>query len=141
MASQFDSVDEYIAAAPPDVQEIMEGLRRTIRDVVPGVDEKISYAMPTFVLDGLPLLHVAAWKKHIGLYPLPELTGPLAAEVAPYRGAKDAMHLPLREPVPYELVGRVVAAWSSGAGPGTAQEPPDTRKAPVGDADRGLPMG
>ena len=108
MASHFDSVDEYIAAAPSDVQDILEGLRRTIRDVVPGVDEKISYAMPTFVLDGLPLLHVAAWKKHIGLYPLPELTGSLAAEVAPYRGAKDAMHLPLHEPVPYGLVGRVV---------------------------------
>jgi uncharacterized protein YdhG (YjbR/CyaY superfamily) len=124
VASHFDTVDEYIAAAPSDVQEILEGLRRTIRDVVPGVDEKISYAMPTFVLDGLPLLHVAAWKKHIGLYPLPELTGALAAEVAPYRGAKDAMHLPLREPVPYELVGRVVAALverrGAGNGPGTA---------------------
>ena len=110
MVSGPGTVDEYVAALPPHVQVIMERLRQTIRDAVPGVSEKISYAMPTFVLDGLPLLHVAAWKKHIGLYPLPELTGSLAAEVAPYRGAKDAMHLPLREPVPYELVGRVVAA-------------------------------
>ena len=103
------TVDEYIRALPVDVQQIVEGLRSTIRDVVPGVGEKISYAMPTFTLDGLPLVHVAAWKKHIGIYPLPELDGPLADEVAPYRGAKDAMHLPLREPVPFELVGRVVA--------------------------------
>jgi uncharacterized protein YdhG (YjbR/CyaY superfamily) len=108
VATRFDSVDEYIAAQPPEVQAILDGLRRTIRDVVPGVDEKISYAMPTFVLDGLPLVHVAAWKKHVALYPLPELSGSLAAEVAPYRGAKDAMHLPLGKPVPYELVGRVV---------------------------------
>ena len=108
MASRFGTVDEYVAALPPHVQVIMERLRQAIRDAVPGVGEKISYAMPTFVLDGLPLLHVAAWKKHIGLYPLPELEGPLADEVAPYRGAKDAMHLPLHEPVPYELVGRVV---------------------------------
>jgi uncharacterized protein YdhG (YjbR/CyaY superfamily) len=104
-----DTVDEYVAALPPDTAMVMECLRRTIRDVVPGVAERISYSMSTFVLDGRPLVHVAAWKKHIGIYPLPELTGPLAAEVAPYRGAKDAMHLPLREPVPYELVGRVVA--------------------------------
>ena len=102
------SVDEYIAVLPEDVRPIMEELRRTIRAVVPGVDEKISYSMPTFTLDGLPLVHVAAWKKHVALYPLPPLQGPLADEVAPYRGAKDAMHLPLGGPIPYELVGRVV---------------------------------
>jgi uncharacterized protein YdhG (YjbR/CyaY superfamily) len=103
------TVDEYIEALPEEVRLIMERIRATIRDVVPGVGETISYSMPTFILDGLPLVHVAAWKKHIGIYPLPELEGPLADEVAPYRGAKDAMHLPLREPVPYELVGRVIA--------------------------------
>ena len=110
MASRFGTVDEYIEALPEDVQLIVQGILATIRDVVPGVGEKISYAMPTFTLDGLPLVHVAAWKKHVALYPMPRLEGPLADEVAPYRGAKDAMHLPLREPVPYELVGRVVAA-------------------------------
>jgi uncharacterized protein YdhG (YjbR/CyaY superfamily) len=122
VVSRPGTVDEYVAGLPPDVRVIMQRLRQAIRDTVPDVGEKISYAMPTFVLDGLPLLHVAAWKKHIGLYPLPELTGSLAAEVAPYRGAKDAMHLPLREPVPYELVGRVVAALverrAAGNGPG-----------------------
>ncbi|TFV78181.1 hypothetical protein E4P39_02765 [Blastococcus sp. CT_GayMR19] len=109
MVSTSGTVDEYIAALPDDVRVIMRGIRRTIRDAAPGVEERISYAMPTFVLDGLPLVHVAAWKKHIGIYPLPELEGSLAAEVAPYRGAKDAMQLPLREPIPYGLVGRVVA--------------------------------
>ena len=104
------TVDEYIQALPENVQMIVERVRATKRDVVPGVGERISYSMPTFTLDGLPLVHVAAWKKHVALYPLPRLEGPLADEVAPYRGAKDAMHLPLREPVPYQLVGRVVAA-------------------------------
>lgn len=108
MASRFDTVDEYIAALPEEARSVVERLRQTIRDVVPGVGEKISYGMPTFILDGLPLVHVAAWKKHIGIYPLPELDGPLADEVAPYRGAKDAMQLPLRGPIPYELVARVV---------------------------------
>lgn len=108
MVSRFDTVDDYIDALPEHVQPIVQRIRATIRDVVPGVGETISYSMPTFTLDGLPLVHVAVWKKHIGLYPLPELAGPLADEVAPYRGAKDAMHLSLREPIPYELVGRVV---------------------------------
>jgi uncharacterized protein YdhG (YjbR/CyaY superfamily) len=109
MGSRFTSVDEYLASLPDPARAVMQELRRTIRDVVPGVGEKISYDMPTFTLDGLPLVHVAAWKKHIGIYPLPDLDGPLADEVAPYRGAKDAMHLPLGKPIPYELVGRVVA--------------------------------
>ena len=109
MASRFGTVDEYLDSLPEDVREILEELRQTIRAAVPGVGEKISYSMPTFTLDGLPLVHVAAWKKHVALYPLPELAGPLAAEVAPYRGAKDAMHLPLGEPIPYALVARVVA--------------------------------
>jgi uncharacterized protein YdhG (YjbR/CyaY superfamily) len=103
------TVDGYLAALPPDARAVIDGLRRTIHDAVPGATERISYAMPTSVLDGLPLVHVAAWRGHIGIYPLPELSGPLAEEVAPYRGAKDALRLPLRDPMPYELVGRVVA--------------------------------
>jgi uncharacterized protein YdhG (YjbR/CyaY superfamily) len=109
VTSRYETVDEYVASLPEDVRPIMDNIRRTIRTVVPGVGEKISYSMPTFVLDGLPLVHVAAWKKHLALYPLPPLEGALADEVAPYRGAKDAMHLPLGRPIPYELVGRVVA--------------------------------
>jgi uncharacterized protein YdhG (YjbR/CyaY superfamily) len=110
MAGAVASVDEYVAALPEEVRTVVEGLRRSIRAVVPEVVETISYAMPTFVLDGLPLVHVAAWKKHLGLYPLPPMDDDLAAEVAPYRGAKDAMHLRYAEPIPYDLVERVVAA-------------------------------
>jgi len=104
------TVDEYLAALPEDVRPVMEGLRRSIHTVVPDVGETISYGMPTFTLDGLPLVHVAAWKKHVGLYPLPPMDDDLAREVAPYRGAKDAMQLKYAQPIPYELVERVVAA-------------------------------
>ena len=104
------TVDEYVAALPEDVQPVMEDLRRSIRAVVPDVGETISYGMPTFTMDGRPLVHVAAWKKHIGLYPLPPMEEDLARDVAPYRGAKDAMQLKYAEPIPYDLVERVVAA-------------------------------
>jgi uncharacterized protein YdhG (YjbR/CyaY superfamily) len=105
----FTTVDEYIAALPDDVRLVLEGLRRSIRSVVPDVDETISYQMPTFTFDGKPLVHVAAWKRHVGLYPLPPMDEPLASEVAPYRGAQDAMQLTYAEPIPYDLVERVVA--------------------------------
>ena len=109
MAGRFTTVDEYAASLAEDARPVMEEVRRVVHRVVPGVAEKISYQMPTFVLDGLPLVHVAAWKKHLGLYPLPPMDGELAAQVEPYRGAKDAMQLRYDRPVPYDLVERVVA--------------------------------
>jgi uncharacterized protein YdhG (YjbR/CyaY superfamily) len=103
------TVDGYVAALPDDVRARMEELRRAVRSVVPDVEETISYAMPTFVLDGRPLVHVAAWKHHIGLYPLPALDAALEREVAPWRGTKDTLRLPHRKPLPADLVERVLA--------------------------------
>jgi uncharacterized protein YdhG (YjbR/CyaY superfamily) len=102
------TVEEYLAGLPDDVRARVQEVRRVVHEVVPDAGETISYAMPTFTLDGQPLLHLAAWKQHIGLYPLPALDGELAAEVAPYRGAKDAMRLPHGQPLPCDLVARVV---------------------------------
>jgi uncharacterized protein YdhG (YjbR/CyaY superfamily) len=109
MAEQWAGVDEYLAALPEESRGAMEAVRRAIHAVVPDVGETISYAMPTFTLDGLPLVHVAAWKKHIGLYPLPPLEGALADDVAPYRAATDTMRLPFGREIPDGLVERVVA--------------------------------
>jgi uncharacterized protein YdhG (YjbR/CyaY superfamily) len=102
------SIEEYVASLPEHVRPVMEEIRRVVHRVVPDAGETISYQMPTFTLDGRSLVHVAAWKKHLGLYPLPPMDAELAAEVAPYRGAKDAMQLRYDRPVPYELVARVI---------------------------------
>src|SRR5215218_4135492 len=110
MTARFATVDEYVAALPEDVRPVMEEVRRVVRRVVPDATEAISYQMPTFLLDGRPLVHAAAWKKHLGLYPLPPMDEELAARVEPYRGAKDTMQLRYDRPVPYDLVERVVAA-------------------------------
>ena len=109
MADRSADVDEYAAALPEDARPVLEGVRRLVHRLVAAVTETISYRMPTFVLDGRPLVHVAAWKRHLGLYPLPPVDGELAALVEPYRGAKDAMQLRYDRPVPYDLVERVVA--------------------------------
>jgi uncharacterized protein YdhG (YjbR/CyaY superfamily) len=109
VAGRFTTVEEYLDALPEETRAAMEAVRRSIHAVVPTIGETISYSMPTFTLDGLPLLHVAAWKKHIGLYPLPPLEGALADDVAPYRAAKDALRLPLGREIPSGLVERVVA--------------------------------
>jgi uncharacterized protein YdhG (YjbR/CyaY superfamily) len=111
MAAGPATVDEYLAGLPEDVRERVAAVRTAIHGAVPGVGERISYAMPTFTLDGRPLVHVAAWKRHIALYPLPQVVADpeLERAVAPYRGAKDAMHLRHHEPLPLDLVVRVVA--------------------------------
>jgi uncharacterized protein YdhG (YjbR/CyaY superfamily) len=112
MAGKPTTVDEYVAALPDDARQVVEGIRATIRDTVPGVGERISYGMPTFLLDGQPLVHVAAWKRHVALYPLPQTVddADLERDVAPYRArdAKDTMRLPLGQPPPLDLVARLV---------------------------------
>ena len=110
MADHFATVDEYVASLSEEARPVLEEVRRVVHRVVPDVGETISYQMPTFVLDGKPLVHVAAWKKHVGLYPLPPMDGDLAARVEPYRGAKDAMQLRYDRPVPYDLVECVLLA-------------------------------
>ena len=110
MAARFATVDEYVAALPDDVRPLMERIRRSIRDVVPDIGETISYSMPTFTLDGRPLVHVAAWKRHIGVYPLPEMDDDLARDVEPYRGTPDTLRLPLDD-VRLDLLERVVVAF------------------------------
>ena len=101
------NIDEYIASSPPEVRAILEKIRSTIRAAAPEAEEKISYRMPTFALTGI-LIHFAAFKNHIGLYPPVRGDEQLLADVAPYRGEKGNLKFPLDEPIPYALIGRIV---------------------------------
>jgi len=101
------NIDEYIASFSPEVQSILEKIRLTIREAAPKAEEKISYQMPTFALLG-NLIHFAAFKKHIGLYPPVKGDETLNAEISPYRGEKGNLKFPLDEPIPYPLISRIV---------------------------------
>lgn len=101
------TIDEYIAAFPPDVQSILEKIRLTIRKAVPQAEEKISYKMPAFTLDG-DLIYFAAFKKHIGVFPPVRGDEKLNKEISRYRGEKGNLKFPLDEPIPYGLIARVV---------------------------------
>lgn len=101
------AVDAYVAGLDQGVQAIMTELRRRLLAVVPDPGEAISYAMPTVLTGGEPLMYVAAWKRHIGIYPVPVADPELEREIAPLRGAKDTVRLPLSKPIPYELVERI----------------------------------
>jgi uncharacterized protein YdhG (YjbR/CyaY superfamily) len=101
------TVDEYIAGFPPDVQAILEKIRLTIRKAAPGAEEAIKYQMPTFTLHG-NLVHFAAFKKHIGFYPVPTGIEKFKKELAAYEGGKGSVQFPLDQLIPYSLISRIV---------------------------------
>ena len=101
------SVDEYIAAYSPDVQAILRRIRSTIRGIAPDAEETISYRMPAFKLHGI-LVYFAAFTKHIGLYPPVRGDARLEKALAPYSGEKGNLRFPLDEPIPYDLIERIV---------------------------------
>jgi uncharacterized protein YdhG (YjbR/CyaY superfamily) len=100
-------IDEYIAGFPEDVQEILEKIRKTIREAAPDAEEAIKYQIPTFTLKG-NLVHFAAFKKHIGFYPAPRGIEEFKDELSVYKGAKGSVQFPLGEPIPYDLISRIV---------------------------------
>ena len=102
------TIDEYIAGFPEDVQEILQKIRQTIREVVPAAEETIKYQMPTFTLKG-NLVYFAAFKNHIGFYPIPTGIEQFKDELAVYKQGKGSVQFLLDKPIPYDLIRRIVA--------------------------------
>ncbi len=107
MKKNFTSIDEYIAAFPKETQKILKEIRAAIKAAAPNAEEKISYQMPTFFLNG-NLIHFAAYKNHIGIYPTPSGTQAFKDEISRYQGAKGSIRLPIDEPMPLKLISRIV---------------------------------
>jgi uncharacterized protein YdhG (YjbR/CyaY superfamily) len=104
------TVDDYIASFPPDVQEILRAVRATMHRGAPDAGEKISYGIPTLTIDGSYLVYFAGWKHHVSVYPVPGGDEMLDRDLAPYRAAKGTLRFPLDQPIPHELIERVVRA-------------------------------
>ena len=102
------TVDDYIAQAPLQVRPLLVEIRATVRKAAPLAEERISYRMPAYFLDGA-LVYFAAFKKHIGFYP-PVRDAALKPLLARYAGPKGNLQFPLTEPIPYTLIARMVQA-------------------------------
>ena len=103
-----NTVDASIAAFPPQVQAILQHIRQVIHEAVPNLGETISYGMPTFTLNGKYLVSIAAYKKHIELYPAPTGVEEFQEAVALYGGGKGTLKFPFDKPMPFDLIRRVV---------------------------------
>ena len=106
--SNFNTVDEYIAAQPLGVRTILERVRTAVRKAVPQAEERISYKMPTYVLGGQRLLHFAVWKQHYAIYAATaQVVAAFGDELAAYEIQRGTIRFPLASPVPVKLIGRI----------------------------------
>jgi uncharacterized protein YdhG (YjbR/CyaY superfamily) len=106
--SSASSIDEYIAEVPPEVQQVLGEMRELIRGSAPDATETISYAIPTFDLNGKHLVHFAAFKSHVGFYPTGSGAEAFKNELSAYKGGKGSVQFPLGEPLPADLIRRIV---------------------------------
>ncbi len=105
---KFASVDDYLASLSGEQRAVLEEIERRVLAVVPGAERVIRYDMPTWLVEGTSLVHAAAWKQHVSLYPVPP-AGDLAldADLASYAGARGTLKLPYAQ-IDHDLIERVV---------------------------------
>jgi len=105
---KFTTIDQYIKSFPKSVQILLQETRRSIREAAPAAEETISYGIPTFKLEGRGLVSFAGWKHHIAMYAVPKGDRAFRKEIAPYRAAKSSVHFPIGQPIPHDLVRKIV---------------------------------
>ena len=102
-------IDEYLASLAPDARGVVKEIRKVVQRTVPAAEETIGEQVPVFKLRRT-IIYFAAFNTHVGVSPPVEGEGLLAKALLPYRSEKGDVKLPLDQPVPYELIGRVAAA-------------------------------
>lgn len=107
--STASTIEDYIAEFPAETQQRLQQMRTVIKENAPGAVETISYAIPTFDLNKKHLVHFAGYATHIGFYPSPSGMEAFEAEFQPYKRAKGSVQFPLDQPLPLDLIRRVVA--------------------------------
>lgn len=108
MTTRFATVDDYLAAQPAATADRLRELIEVVDALVPDAEHGISYQIPTFRVAGRPLVHVAGWKQHLSMYPVPDGPPEFQARVAPYLSGRGTVKFLLRDPLPDDLVREIV---------------------------------
>lgn len=103
---KVNTVDEYIDSQPDELKPILNQVRKCIQETLPNAKEKISYQMPTY-WDKTNLIHFAAHKTHLGLYPRPETIEHFQDKLKEYKTSKGAIQIPYDKPLPLELIREI----------------------------------
>lgn len=107
-ATKAANVNEYINSFPKATQKVLEQVRKTIKKAAPASEESISYAMPAYKLNAKPLVYFAGYEHHIGLYATPSGHAAFEKELSKYKQGKGSVQFPLNEPMPLDLITRIV---------------------------------
>lgn len=103
-----DQIDDYIESCPEQSREALHEVRKAIREAAPQADEGIAYKMPSYKVNGKPLVYFAGYKSHIGFYATPTGHEAFTEELAKYKQGKGSVQFPLDEPMPLDLIRRIV---------------------------------
>ena len=101
-------IDKYISIYPKEVQEKLNLIRKIAHEIAPNAEEKISYGVPTVVLNGKYLVYFAGFKKHISIYPVTESIEKSIKEISDYRTGKGTLQFPLEKPLPLPLIREII---------------------------------
>ena len=107
--NDYKNIDEYISNFTDDQKAYLKKARKVIKKTVPDAQEKISYGIPTFSLNGKNLVHIAAYEGHYAFYPGAASITAFASELKPYETSKGTIRFPLGKPVPYDLIKKITA--------------------------------
>jgi uncharacterized protein YdhG (YjbR/CyaY superfamily) len=116
------TVDEYVASFPQETRAVLEQVRATLRGVLTDAAEVISYGIPTFEMNGHPVIYFAGWKHHISIYPVPAGDAAYGEAAATYISGKGTLRFPLARPIPFDLVARTAELQAELQGGLTARE-------------------
>lgn len=103
----YNTIDEYIAAAPKEAQYKLTAIRQTVLEVAPQAQEKLSYGMPYFSLNGR-LLYFGTFKDHVSLYPMKTGITAFQKELSGYETSAGTIRFPLDKPLPLPLIRKIV---------------------------------
>ena len=104
----MNEVDKYISSFPADIQQILNKIRKIIREEAPDAIESVTYKMPAYKTNGRPLIYFAGFSKHIGLYATPSAHTSFSDELSEYKHGKGSVQFPIDQPIPYDLIRSIV---------------------------------
>ena len=104
----MNEIETYIKQFPDNVQEILQNLRKLVKNNAPQAEELFSYGMPAYKTNKKPLVYFAAFKNHIGFYATPSGHSEFKNELSKYKQGKGSVQFPLNNPIPYKLIERIV---------------------------------
>ncbi len=108
MKTEIKTVEEYIQTFPEEIQKILEKVRLTIKEKAPDAKEGISYGMPAYKTKGKPLVYFGGFKNHVGFFATPTGHSEFADQLSKYKQGKGSVQFPFSQPIPYDLIAKIV---------------------------------